>query len=253
MGHTRGMNRFYADLAPWWPLISNPEEYRGDAFLYECTLREAVRGELSSLLELGCGGGNNAGHFSDELDLCLVDRSPSMLEVAGARRPDARCVAGDMRTLRLDERFDAVFVHDAIAYMITEPDLLAALKTVAHHLRPGGAALVVPDAITEQFRPSSEHGGGDGEGRSARYLSWTTDPDPQDTEVRISLTFVLRKDGEDDQVVSETHRWGLFPRATWLRLFAEAGLHAEELVVDPDRADPRYGNLMFLARRRPTL
>lgn len=243
------MHRFYSDLAPWWPLISSPDEYRDDAFLYECALQDAVQGELRSLLELGCGGGNIAGFFDPQLDLCLVDTSPSMLEVAQARVPGATCRVGDMRDLRLSERFDAVFVHDAIAYMTNEEDLGAALKTVAWHLREGGAALVVPDAIREQFGPTTEHGGSDGEGRSARYLAWTSDPDPEGTEIQVALTFVLREDGAEDRVVHETHRWGLFPRATWRRLFAEAGLDVEERVVDPDVHDPRYGNVMFVARR----
>ena len=243
------MHRFYDDLAPWWPLISSPDEYRDDAFLYECTLQDAVSGELRSVLELGCGGGNIAGCFDEALDLCLVDSSVAMLEVAQARLPRAACRVGDMRTIRLDERFDAVFVHDAIAYMTTEEDLGAALETVAHHLRPGGVALIVPDAIREQFGPTTEHGGSDGEGRSARYLAWTSDPDPDDDEVLATMTFVLREEGKDDVVVHESHRWGLFDRATWQRLFASAGLTVEERVVDPDLHDPRYGNVMFVAGR----
>jgi SAM-dependent methyltransferase len=241
------MPRLYEDLAPWWPLLSDPDEYREEAFLYECTLRDAVEGELRSVMEMGCGGANTIGYFDESLDLCLVDSSQTMLDVAKERVPRALCLLGDMRDLRLNERFDGVFLHDAVAYMTTEEELLAALKTVAHHLRPGGAALVVPDAITEQFGPSTEHGGRDGEGRSARYLCWTTDPDPTDTEVLATMTYVLREDGADDEVVHEVHRWGLFPRATWLRVFEAAGLVAEERVVDPDVHDPRYGNVMFVA------
>lgn len=240
------MQRLYTDLSPWWPLISHPEEYRDEAFLWESTLKDAVQGEFKTLLELGCGGGNNAGWFDQGLDFVLVDLEPGMLKLAQERVPRAVCLPGDMRSLRLNERFDAVFVHDAIAYMTTEEDLLAALKTVAHHLRPGGAALVCPDGVGEQFGPTTEHGGCDGEGRSARYLMWMTDPDPSDTVVRATMTYVLREDGQDDVVVHENHEWGLFPLATWQRLFDEAGMRMEIREVDEEFTEPEYANVMFV-------
>ena len=67
-----------------------------------------------------------------------------------------------MRSVRLGRTFDAVFVHDAIAYMTTEDDLRAVFATAFEHTRPGGVALFVPDAVTETFEPAADHGGHDG-------------------------------------------------------------------------------------------
>ena len=86
-----------------------------------------------------------------------------------------------MRTVRLGRTFDAVFVHDAIEYMTSEADLRQAVETVYAHCRPGGVAVLVPDNIAENFEPETDHGGSDAaDGRSVRYLSWSTDPDPGD-------------------------------------------------------------------------
>lgn len=68
----------------------------------------------------------------------------------------------DMRSLRLDETFDAVLVHDAIDYMTTEHDLAAAFETAAAHLQPSGQLLIVPDDTAESFEADSEVGGNDG-------------------------------------------------------------------------------------------
>jgi ubiquinone/menaquinone biosynthesis C-methylase UbiE len=132
-------HRFYGDLAPWWPLISAPEEYAEEAAFAATLLRPA-----RTVLELGSGGGNNAFHLKAEFDLTLVDLSADMLAVSQTLNPECEHVQGDMRSIRLGRTFDAVFVHDAIEYMTTEEDLRQAVQTVYAHCRPGGVARTLP-------------------------------------------------------------------------------------------------------------
>ena len=70
-----------------------------------------------------------------------------MLAVSRAQNPECTHVEGDMRTVRLGRRFDAVFVHDAVVYMATEADLRRAMETAFVHCEPGGAALFTPDHV----------------------------------------------------------------------------------------------------------
>ena len=92
----------------------------------------------AEVLELGSGGGNNASHLKAHFRLTLVDRSPQMLAVSRRLNPECEHVEGDMRSVRLGRTFDAVFVHDAIAYMTTEDDLRAVFATAFEHCRPAG-------------------------------------------------------------------------------------------------------------------
>jgi SAM-dependent methyltransferase len=174
-------NRLYGDLAPWWPLLSAPEEYAEEAEVYRRVLVAAADIPVREVLELGSGGGNNASHLEADFTMTLVDRSPAMLDVSRALNPELEHVEGDMRTVRLGREFDAVFIHDAICYITAEEDLAAVAATARAHCRPGGVALLVPDDVAETFRPGTEHGGHDGDGRAARYLEWTHEPDPNDT------------------------------------------------------------------------
>src|SRR6187402_2411130 len=151
----------YGDLAPWFHLLTPPSDYVEDAALVMSQLRASVTGPLRTLLELGAGGGNTASHLSQELQLTLTDPSPDMLALSRTINPDAEHIVGDMRTLRLGRTFDAVLIHDAICYMRTLADLRAAMLTAWEHLRPGGAAVFMPDHLRETFRPSSDHGGED--------------------------------------------------------------------------------------------
>ncbi len=167
-------HRFYSDLAPWWPLISAPEEYAEEA-AFAASLLRAANPPPRTVLELGSGGGSNAFHLKGEFDMTLVDLSEDMLAVSRRLNPECEHLLGDMRTLRLRRSFDAVFVHDAIDYMTTEADLRRAVGTAYEHCGVGGVAIFVPDDIAESFEPSTEHGGHDApDGRGVRYLSGTS-------------------------------------------------------------------------------
>jgi len=93
-----------------------------------------------------------------------------MLALSRSLNPECEHIPGDMRTMRLGRSFDAVFIHDAIDYMTTRPDLQQALETAFIHCQAGGVALFVPDYVRETFEPSTEHGGTDGHERGLRYL-----------------------------------------------------------------------------------
>jgi len=178
---------------------------------------------MNTLLELGSGGGNNASHLKAHFNMTLVDLSPDMLDVSQDLNPECEHCVGDMRTIRLGQQFDGVFVHDAVSYMATETDLRQVIETAFVHCRPGGVALFAPDHLRENFRPSTSHGGHDGEERSLRYLEWTSDRDPTDTTYEVDFAILLRTGNGPIRVVQDRAILGLFSRAVWLRLLSEAG------------------------------
>jgi SAM-dependent methyltransferase len=221
---TTQLPRLYSDLASWFHLLTAPKEYAEEAATYTRLLREASDGRLETVLELGSGGGNNASHMKAQFRMTLTDISPEMLYLSRSINPELEHIEGDMRKLRLGREFDAVFVHDAVCYMTTAEDLAAAMATAFAHTRPGGVALFAPDYVAETFRPSTDHGGHDGpDGRGLRYLEWTWDPDPTDTTYTTDFAYILREPDGTVRVEQDRHIDGLFPRATWLRLLAEAG------------------------------
>jgi SAM-dependent methyltransferase len=220
--------KLYTELASWWPLLSAPADYAEEAAFYFQVLLDACPTPPHTLLELGCGGGNNASHLKAQFHLTLVDRSPGMLAVSQALNPECEHLEGDMRSVRLGRLFDAVFIHDAIMYMQDVEELRAALATAFVHCRPGGVALFAPDWVRETFRPGTGHGGHDGATRGLRYLEWTWDPDPTDTTYVVDFAYLLR-DENGTRCESERHIEGLFARAEWLRLLAETGFEPRDV------------------------
>jgi SAM-dependent methyltransferase len=237
--------KLYEELADWWPLVSAPAHYAEEAAEYLRLFRAAATGPLREVLELGSGGGNNASHLKREFKLTLVEPSEGMRKVSRALNPECEHLPGDMRTVRLGRVFDAVFVHDAVEYMTTEADLRAALGTVSIHLRPGGVAQVAPDATTETFEPDEsvegedEPPGPDGRSRSVRYLMWTLPLEPGSTVSTVHFSLLLRERDGSVRAVHDVHHYGVFSRATWLRLFDEVGLDAriESRTIDGTQYD----------------
>lgn len=214
----------YGALTPWYRLLDPPEDHRDEAASYARALLEGMRAAPArpTLLELGAGAGHNALHLKERFECTLSDLSPDMLALSRELNPSCVHVEGDMRTLRLGRTFDAVLVHDAIAYMTTEADLAAVAETAYVHTRPGGAALFAPDDYAEGFAEGTELIETSDGARALKCIEWSWDPDPSDTTCRAEYVYVMRE-GERVHTAHETHVLGLFPSATWVRILEDAG------------------------------
>lgn len=217
--------RLYSDLAGWWHLLSPPIEYAEEAAFYAQTLRDYSQSSPETLLELGSGGGNNAYHLKAQFEVTLVDVSEPMLAESRRINPGLEHLVGDVRAVRLDRTFDVVFVHDALAYMLTREDLRRAMGTAYIHCRPGGVALFAPDHVTENFAEGTDCGGSDLENRGIRFLEWTSDPDPDDELITVDYAYLLKDGPGSVEVVYDRHVEGLFSRETWLALLTEVGVY----------------------------
>jgi SAM-dependent methyltransferase len=242
MSESYSFPKLYQELASWWPLLSSPEDYAEEAAFYRQVLMSVCSRPPQTLLELGSGGRHNAFHLKRYFQMTLVDVSPAMLAVSRSLNPECEHLEGDMRTFRDPRRFDAVFVHDAILYLTSEPGLRQMMETAHLHCRPGGAALFAPDHVRETFRASTRHGGKDGEGRALRYLEWAWDPDPGDSTYVVDFAYLLRE-GLTVRHEHDRHVFGLFGREDWKRLIVEAGFEAgcsRRPVLSEKRLRPRY-------------
>jgi SAM-dependent methyltransferase len=170
-----------------------------------------------------------------------------MLDLSRAMNTECEHILADMRSLDLPRRFDVVLAQDAIGYMTTEADLRSAIATASRHLRPGGIAILIPDHVKDTFKETViSDGHATGDGRALRFLEWDFDPDPADTTITVEFALMLRDAGGAVRVEHDSHIAGLFDRATWLRLMAEAGLAP----LAPDVHDPYAGqHEVFVGRR----
>jgi trans-aconitate methyltransferase len=217
--------RFYDDFAEWWPLFSPPVHYIDEA--RDLLARLGAVPNPATLLELGSGGGSLASHLKGRFHMTLTDRSAGMLNVSRALNPECEHLLGDMRSLRLDRKFDVVLIHDAIMYATSPAEVRAALQTAAVHCRADGCVAVLPDYVRETFAPGTDEGGEDApDGRGFRYLEWFWDPDRADDTYVVHYAFLMRDAAGDVTMLHDRHVEGLFSLDSWLQWFREAGIPA---------------------------
>jgi trans-aconitate methyltransferase len=163
----------YGEQVGWYRLLDPPQDHLDEAECFRAAFQRAVVPAPVTLLELGAGGGHNAWHLKRQFRCVLTDLSPDMVALSRELNPECEHAVGDLRTLRLERSFEAVLLHDAIAYMTTEHDLRAAALTAFVHTRPGGAAIFAPDALRETFKENTQLIETQAGERALRGLIWT--------------------------------------------------------------------------------
>jgi len=235
--------RLYAELAEWWPLFTSPEEYKDEVAYYAKVIKDELKGEVKTVLELGSGGGNSASHLKKHFQMTLVDLSENMLNVSRKLNPECEHVLG------VNKVFDAVYVHDAIAYMHTEKDLRKTIETAYLHCRPGGMTMMVPDYIKENFTDAIVTGGHDKLKQGLRYMEWIWDPDPSDTSYLSDMVYMVRDENGQMNCVYDRHILGLFSQETWIRIMKEVGFIPK--VIPFDTKSDTEGVLILFVGHKP--
>jgi ubiquinone/menaquinone biosynthesis C-methylase UbiE len=230
--------KLYNKYAEWWPVLSAPADYQEESTLFRKAIKKHKK-NIKTALELGCGGGNNASHLKKYYQMTLTDVSPQMLKISKKLNPECSHFLGDMRKIRLNKKFDLVFIHDAVMYMTSENDLRKAFKTAAYHLDQGGMVFVVPDHFKENFKSKISHGGHDdpATGRSLRYLEWDYDGNPKDSKTETVFTYIFMERNKPVRVARDLSITGIFPKKTWERLLKEAGFRVHFEVLEHSELD----------------
>lgn len=255
---TPAMHKLYDDLAWLWPLLSPPGDYVDEAagvhkLICERLGRPVTQSDdehdvtnEASLLELGSGGGHMLLHLQAWYDVTGSDLSVSMLELSSALNPLVTHYQADMRTLRLEETFDVVLIHDALGYMTTLDDLGQAIATAQIHLKPGGVLLLLPDELEETFvdQQTASDSITTSDGKEIALVShaaFGNDPTTYD----LTMLFMIRQQGQL-RIEEDRHRCGLFSRKAWRELLKQN--HFEKISIN-NQTDWR-GSPVIVAQKK---
>ena len=223
--------RMYADLAWTWQIISPPEEYVEEAEGFRQAIDAYAPRPVRSLLDLGCGAGHNDLTLKKYFQVTGVDLSPSMLELAGRLNPEVTYQPGDMRSIRLGRRFDAVVIADSIDYMLNEADLRAAFQTALAHLEPGGIFCTYAEMTPERFQQKDTYCSTSTKGDiEITFVHSFYDPDASDTTYETTFVYLIRCGG-CLEIQTDRHLAGIFPLETWRRLLAETGFDVKLILT----------------------
>lgn len=131
---------------------SMDKDYPSEADKIHRLIQKHKKSKGKLLLDVACGTGIHAGHLSRHYKTEGLDLDPKMLAVARRKHPKIRFHQGDMTNFDLGRQFDVIVcLFSSIGYVKTKARLQKAIKTMSHHLLPGGVLLVEPWFTTEQW------------------------------------------------------------------------------------------------------
>ncbi|MFI9629587.1 class I SAM-dependent DNA methyltransferase [Streptomyces sp. NPDC052042] len=204
------------------------KDYRREAEEIAALVR-AERPDTGSLLDVACGTGQHLRHLTRLFGHVEgVELSPDMLALAAGRNPDVALHQGDMRTFRLDRRFDAVIcMFSSIGHLRDTAELEATLGRFAQHLTPGGVILVEPWWFPESFTPG--HIGASLTEAGDRTICRMSHSVLEDGATRIEVRYLVAHAEDGVRVLTESHRISLFPRSAYEQAFKNAGCEVRYL------------------------
>ena len=129
----------YAVFAPFYDAVMGDRAGEAD---YLRSLIERYHPAARTLLELACGTGAVLEQLQPSYEVAGVDLSRAMLDLARTKVPSARLVQGDITSIELADRFDAVLcVFDSINHLLDFAQWEAVFDRAREHLTPRGLFL----------------------------------------------------------------------------------------------------------------
>jgi len=232
-------------------------------------LEAARRCGANSVFELACGTGRVAiplarAGVRDGYSVTGLDITPEMLERAreklkaeeGAVQDNLKLVQGDMRSFRLADKYDLIFIpFNSVGHLLSLEDQIATFRCVREHLSDGGRFIIAvfnPDLhrLLAQSHPPQTvnlekdvpvpHMGM----RLLRYFSGAYD----DHEQLTSGKFIHEKiwlGGKVEKYVNDFMMHIFFPRELRL-LFMHCGYQVEEVFGNYDWSQFQKGSPMTI-------
>lgn len=208
-------------------MISSPEEYESFSNYILHKINEHKTRKTSTLLHLGCGSGCIDYNLKNHYSITGVDLSKDMIKSAAKKNPECEYLVGDMRTVNLNRKFDAIILPDSTAYLLTESEIYNLFKNAKNMLNKDGLLMVMVEYDPEFFpqnRTTVEKVRKDD--IELTFIENNYAKDLRENSFEATFIFLIRIKGELD-VVMDVHRAGLFKKEIWHDQMVKAGFKTE--------------------------
>jgi SAM-dependent methyltransferase len=131
----------FANYSAYYDLIYSDKDYSAEV-AYVDRLIKKHNPNAKSILNLGCGTGKHDFYFSKlGYEVVGMDLSQDMVNIAKSnfQTSNVQFQQGDIRSIRLDHKFDVVVsLFHVLSYQTSNEDVKASFATARAHLTEGG-------------------------------------------------------------------------------------------------------------------
>ncbi len=128
----------YEKIANWF------DEHRSRELFEKTWLDKAISliPPTAHILDLGCGMGEPIIPYFLEKNFSItaLDGSSKLIDIAKSRYPEVEFILGDMRKLKINQKFDMLLAWHSL-FHLTQEDQKAIFPLLASHLKPRGILL----------------------------------------------------------------------------------------------------------------
>ncbi|MEM9029600.1 MAG: class I SAM-dependent methyltransferase [Pseudomonadota bacterium] len=208
----------------WYDAIYSWKDYAAEAQKLHAIIAANKATSGQAFLDVACGTGGHIAYLQDVFDVEGLDLDPGMLDIARSKFPATPFHLGNIVDFDLGRQFDVVAsLFSSIGYAVTPERMAQAVRTMAHHVRPGGVLIIEPYFAPNDWKPKSSPPkpfvATTDAATIVRMVDWTRDGDV----IRSTFHYLV---GDRDHVehITEQHDMGLFTDGDIRGAFVDAGL-----------------------------
>src|SRR5215207_9153418 len=255
-GATTPTSTGYEKFAPFYDAFTAESDYEAWTG-HVLALARSLGLHGDSLLDVACGTGNSFRPFlARGFRVTGCDLSRTMLDEAARKAPEATFVHADMCELPALGRFDLVTCFDdSINYLLDEPQLAGALRSIAANLSPDGIALFDLNTLLAYRTTFASDSVSERGGLLFVWHGESTADAPAGCRTAARIDVFVRREHELYERISSLHAQRHFPRDRVIALLGEAGLECvgvhgllDDGALVPEADELRHLKVLYAAR-----
>jgi len=210
---------FYGTLASYYDFIC--DDRKKDVEILKKFIDRHKKSKGNKLLDVACGTGLEDKYLKKDFKITGIDKNRGVLKIAKKRNPEINYRTGDMKTFKVNEKFDIIICFDAMNYLMNYDDLKKTLNNFSEHLNKGGLLVFYLDTIKEHFNQDDlkiTHKSKDDMDVTLIENWFVNKNDVGETY----LVFIVRKDGKSEIKVDK-HKCRLFEIKKIKEIISELG------------------------------
>ncbi len=218
----------YKEFAKYYDLLYSDLEYEKSSKRIIKLFSEYNKSKGNKLLDVACGTGTHISYLKSEFNCTGIDLSEPMLKQARKKSLDCEFKVGDMKSFKLNKKFDVVTcLFNSINNLGAGKELETTINNFYNHLKKGGLLITEFFHEKEDFVNKFNHlRTYNGENiKIARIGEFKSKND----FILANIHYLISEKGKKIKKTEDVHKLMIFPKEQILSTMKEAGFQTKYL------------------------